>query len=247
MLLNIITITKDDLPGVMSTVESTRSLRKHHGVVQTIIDGSSDPVKKQTRNLAENEENVIYTWLEPSGISSAFNRGLDASTADWVWFLNGGDTFHPSTDCTIFLGILQNNNADAIIFQIETKQSRIRFPHPPMWKLWPPVTSWIPHPATLLKRQLFKTHGYFNEEYKIAMDFEMWFRLFSKNVVVDLISLPVVIYDESGISNTRIEDTASEAHKILLSKSKMLLKKWLGTARTIYESEKYYRKTGKLK
>ncbi|MGO9145145.1 MAG: glycosyltransferase [Desulfomonilia bacterium] len=245
-LLDIITITKDDLDGLLSTRESIRSLLKSPEVRQLIIDGSSAEVKKHTEETAMGEENVKYAWYQPSGISSAFNHGLDLATSEWVWFLNGGDTFHPSMDCNTLLNILRTSNAEAIIFQIETKQSHTRCQHPPMWEIWPPVGSWIPHPATIVKRQLFTRYGYFDEQYRIAMDYEMWLRLFSKYVIVDLISMPIVLYDEAGVSSIRRKESMKEAKRILLSKAWMLVKRWLNNGRMIYRVIRDYHTISRL-
>jgi len=245
-LLDIITITKDDLDGVLLTIESTRPLLKFPGVRQVIIDGSSSQVKKLVEETARGEENVKYSWYEPSGISSAFNHGLDLSASEWVWFLNGGDTFHPSMDCNTLLNILRMSNAEAIIFQIETKQSHTRYQHPPMWEIWPPVGSWIPHPATIVKRQLFTRYWYFSEQYRIAMDYEMWLRLFSNYVIVDLISMPIVLYDEAGVSSIRRKESIKEAKRILLSKAWMLVKRWLNNGRMIYRIIRDYHANSRL-
>jgi glycosyltransferase involved in cell wall biosynthesis len=236
LLLDIITITKDDLHGVLSTIESTRALRKLNMVRQFIIDGSSEQIRTQVEDAVRQEENVKYVWQQPLGISSAFNLGLELSEADWVWFLNSGDMIHPEVDFATLLSILRTTSADAIIFQIEKKQSHLRHRHPPMAEIWPPVSSWIPHPATIIKRQLFLTHGYFHEGYRIAMDYEMWLRLFSKNVVVDLISMPIAMYDEGGISSTRKNYAAKEILRILLVHALMLLKGWLYTGWMIFRT-----------
>ena len=243
--MDIITITKDDFLGLSSTIESTRPLRTQPGVRQIIVDSSGGQIRKQVEQILEGEENVEYIWSEPSGIAGAFNRGIDASRAQWVWFLNGGDTFHPGMDCTVFLSILRNSSADAVIFQMEGRQSHTKHPHPPLWALWPPVNSWIPHPAMVLKRQLFADHGYFDREYRISMDYEMWLRMFSEDVSVDLISIPVVVYDESGSSSTRLKESAREALKILRSKRGMLLNRWLENGRMILRAVRYYRRVGK--
>jgi glycosyltransferase involved in cell wall biosynthesis len=241
-LLDIITITKDDLNGVLSTIESTRPLLKFPGVRQLIIDGSSPEGRSCVEELARGEKHVEYTWREPTGISAAFNHGLDQSAAEWVWFLNGGDTLHPCIDSSTLYNILSTSNAEAIIFQIETKQSHTRYQHPPMWEIWPPVGSWIPHPATIVKRQLFTRYGYFSEQYRIAMDYEMWLRLFSNYVIVDLISMPIVLYDEAGVSSTRRKESIKEAKRILLSKAWMLVKRWLNNGRMIYRVIRDYHK-----
>lgn len=226
-LLNIITVTKDDLEGVTNSIQTTRRLRMMDGVRQIIVDSSGEGVRKKIKEIACIETHVDYVWQPPSGIAPAFNLGLSMSNAEWIWFLNGGDEVHQDVDPQNLLYLLKKSKADAIIFEIERKQSRIRSNHPPLWALWPPVFYWIPHPATIVRCRLFETYGTFNEKYKIAMDGEMWFRFFSKDAVVDMLSLSIALYDERGISSTQRRYTAKEGVQIIRSNLWVLLKMWL--------------------
>jgi hypothetical protein len=243
-ILDIITVTKDDLEGVAVTIESTRSLRAA-GARQFVMDSSGEGTREKVEELASGEQNVEYTWLEPKGISPAFNLGLGMSNAEWVWCLNGGDRVHNDVEPDKLMYILQASGADAIIFDYERIQSGIKPKHPPMWNLWPPVASWIPHCATIVRKKLFEKYGLFNEEFKIAMDTEAWFRLFSKDVVVDMISIPIALYDEMGISETQLGPTFREAKRIIESNSWMLLKGWLLSGKRIYDVWRYYSKKAK--
>ena len=78
------------------------------------------------------------------------------------------------------------------------------------------------------------------------MDYEMWLRLFSKYVIVDLISMPIVLYDEAGISSTKRKESIKEAKRILLSKAWMLVKRWLNNGRMIYRVIRDYQTISKL-
>ncbi|MCL4378624.1 MAG: glycosyltransferase, partial [Actinobacteria bacterium] len=163
MLLNIITITKDDIEGLKKTIESTRKLRENHDVEQIIVDGSRNDLRQEIEKSLTGEKNISCFWQKPSGRSSAFNYGIKVAKADWVWFLNGGDEVYSGLDAGNFLYLLSNNGSDAIIFQIENMQSKLMPKHPQMWALWPPLLSWIPHPSTLTRRELYDKYGYYNE------------------------------------------------------------------------------------
>jgi glycosyltransferase involved in cell wall biosynthesis len=215
LLLDIITITKDDLEGFISTIESTRAIRENFNVKQIIIDSSNEDIKEKIFSLLSDEKNINYYWCKPSGRSAAFNYGLSFSDAKWVWFLNGGDRLHPNLDIENFYKLLSYNNSDAIIFQLQYTKSSATYRHPSMWALWPPLLSWIPHPSSVTQRGLFKEFGPFDESLKIAMDYEFWIRCFSKDVIVDLISIPVALFDETGISNMLNKETRKERRRII--------------------------------
>ena len=243
IMLDIITVTKDDFDGVVSTINSTQNLRAGNEIGQIIVDSSGEKTQEKIKELIKAGQSIEYVWQEPSGIARAFNRGLTASRAEWVWFLNGRDEVHPDLDPHNFLHTLKASKADAIIFELERMQSRTRYKHPPLWAVWPPVFFWIPHPATIVRRQLFEQYGLFNEKFKIAMDGEIWFRFFSKkDVIVDLLSLPIALYDESGMSSTQRRKTAREGVKIILSNLRMLLKIWFISGIKIFAALKHFHK-----
>jgi len=217
MLLNIITITKDDFEGLKKTVESTKFLRINYDcVVQIIVDSSNEVIRKKNEEYLSGQEKVIYVWQNPSGRSSAFNYGLRYANSKWVWFLNGGDEVHSDLNYDCFLNILSQNNSDAIIFQLEHIQSNLIPKHPELWSLWPPLLSWIPHPATITRRYLYDEFGNFDESLRIAMDFELWVRFFSKKVVVDFISIPIARFDQTGDSYKLIRITKKEVRKVIM-------------------------------
>lgn len=222
-LLDIITITKDDLDGVAATIVSTRKLRARAGIRQIVVDSSSEPVAEKVRELLAGEESLDYVWQEPDGIASAFNLGISHSNADWTWFINGRDVVHPDLVESLLLQIINLSTADVLIFQIELMQTRIQLKRPPLWAIWPPIY-WMPHPATLIRTKLFKQYGTFNTEFKIAMDADLWMRFFSKDVSIDMISIPVVLYDQNGVSSTSAFETRQEVKKLIRRNLRMLLR-----------------------
>ena len=226
LLLDIITITKNDPEGFIRTIESTRVIRENFNVKQIIVDSSDEAVKEKIFPLLSDEKNITYYWCKPSGRSAAFNYGLSFSDAKWVWFLNGGDRLHPNLDIENFFKLLSYNNSDAIIFQLQYSKSLATYRHPYMWALWPPLLSWITHPSSVTQRELFKKFGLFDESLKIAMDYEFWLRCFSKNVVVDLISIPVAVFDETGVSNILNKEIKRERIRVIRKYFWSVVKMW---------------------
>ncbi len=226
MLLDIITITKDDFEGLKKTVESTKALRKNYeSVEQIIVDSSNKAIKKKNIEFLKNQENIRYLWQEPKGRSAAFNFGLNNSDSEWVWFLNGGDEIRSDLNYDCFLNILSQNNSDTIIFQLEHIQSNLIPKHPELWSLWPPLLSWIPHPATITRRYLYNKFGNFDESLRIAMDFELWIRFFSEKVVVDFISIPIARFYQTGDSYRLNKITKKEVRRVIIKNLFRVLKR----------------------
>ena len=233
-MLEIITITKNDKVGLFNTVDSTRLLREKFPVRQIIIDSSDKDVSSEIKLLFGKEKNLSYYWQEPSGISSAFNFGISKASSKWIWFLNGGDIFNNNEiDLNCFYYIVEKSSADAIIFQIKYSQTNEVLMHPELWALWPPILSWVPHPSTIVRKKLFDDYGLFDENLKIAMDYEIWLRFFSNKVKVDIISIPIVIFDKSGLAFTQNNETKREVSRVLRKYFWVILKKWFWQLRII--------------
>ena len=235
-ILEIITVTKNDRDGFLKTINSSKILRENFNIKHLIIDSSDIDIKKEIEQISNNEKNVLYFWQEPAGISNAFNYGLSIIKSKWVWFLNGGDIINKDLDLNNFLNILNTSSADAIIFQIQYMQTGEILQHPELWSLWPPILSWIPHPATIIKVELFKKYGNFDEKLKIAMDYELWLRFFINHVIVDIISIPIVIFDQNGLAYKLNNKTKEEVAQILRKYFWQIIKKWFWQLRMIIKA-----------
>lgn len=246
-MLTIVTITKDDQDGVASTVRSTGKLREHlsAGIEQVVIDSSSPKTGDEIKSLLAGESSVRYLWQRSSGIAAAFNLGVTEAKGEWIWFLNGCDEVHPGLDPGNLIYILQQTRADVIIFEMEFMQSGKQYRHPPLRDLWPPVYNWIPHPATIIRRKVFKKYGLFDESYRIAMDGEFWFRALGNDVVVDMVSIPVVLFDESGISSSNQRAMAAEVMRILRRHLPDMVRMWLFGGQKIFNALRHFRKLSK--
>lgn len=232
-LLKIVTVTKDDPEGVAATINSTRRLRGCQGVRQVIVDGSGELLRRKVEAIADAEENVDYLWQEPIGIAHAFNQGISRSESDWFWFLNGRDEAHPDLDPFFLLRLLAVTQSDIMICELEFMQSESRQKHPPLWALWPPLY-WVPHPATLIRGGLFHRYGFFDEQYAIAMDGELWVRLFTKDVTVDMLSVPICLFDQNGVSSRDRVNVEREADRIIIDNLALLFKLWISRGHCLF-------------
>jgi glycosyltransferase involved in cell wall biosynthesis len=233
-MLSIITVTRNDREGLRRTIESTATiLAESNNVEQLVIDGSDDEHAIENENICRNISQLTYAKREAKGISDAFNYGISIATHKWLWFLNGGDRLNNKLDLILFLKFLENVTADILIFQLELMQKGTIVPFPSFHKILPPVVPWIPHPATIINREIFIKYGPFDKKYKIAMDYELWLRLYGKKVVVNMVSIPIAIYDENGVSSTDIAKVSFEGREVLKKSKMRLFKLWLNTGKNI--------------
>lgn len=221
-MLEIITVTKDDHEGLKRTLLSVATLRKANLINQLIVDGSSEKIAALNKDLASSL-GVKYFYQHPSGISSAFNFGLDKASSEWVWYLNGGDEFNTDIDPDIIINLLKNSMADMLIFEIMIDNKITT--RPPLYALWPPFSVWIPHPGTIVKRKIMvKNHG-FDTQYKVAMDADLFFRLLAAGAIADLISIPISRFSTDGISGD-IQRRSRDGKNLMIRYSGLMLRLW---------------------
>jgi len=236
-MLEIITVTKNDLAGLKNTIDSTEIFREKYNVRQIIIDSSDSDIKKLVSDFAAKEKNIIYCWQEPKGISAAFNYGLREAEGDWIWCLNGGDIIKDNLNVEWFLNYLSMSKADAVIFQtVDVATGTVLEKTPPMWGIWPPLLSWIAHPSTLIKKKVFNEFGFFDERYKLAMDYELYLRFFSKNISVDLVSVVIAAFNKEGASYKLNKKTRAEVAQIIRRYFWTIIKKEFWSLRIILKS-----------
>jgi len=225
--VTIITVTMNDISGVMATVASTRPLRSTSFFRQIIIDSSDAKSAEEIKKKLKDEPYIEYFWQNPAGISAAFNEGIRRADSEWLWFLNGKDEVHPDIHPEHLFYLVHNSTADLIIFRMVFMQSGKLYEKPQFWAMWPPMYNWIPHPATLIRKKLFTEHGYYDETLSIAMDYEFWFRCLTKHTVIDTVSIPIVLFDEDGISSLRPKQIYRENVKIIKKYLRTLINLWL--------------------
>ena len=208
-MLDIISITRNDVEGVLRTIESTELLRGPDSPMpasQLIIDSSDEGSASIVSAACAGRRNLRYQWTSPQGIAAAMNVGTASAMATWIWYLNGGDILLPDADIELLARLLKSSLADSIIFEQENavdvtaEQGRLLFRRPALPWLWPPLNNWIPHQATIIKREAVVAMGGYRN-LKVMMDLDLWIRLFSAGYTTDLISIPLTRFAPGGMSS----------------------------------------------
>jgi len=240
IILSIVTITKDDQPGLIKTILSVKKLLQCEVIDHIIINGGISPITTKFKGYKHMTQ-IEYRQIG-SGISNAFNQGISLAKGEWSWFLNGGDTRLESMKPEFLISYLKKSNADILIFDYIHGTNRIV--KPPIYALWPPVYNWIPHPSTIIRTSVLKKYGGFNEGYKVAMDGELWVRLLARpDIRLDLISIPLTHFDTTGISSSS-PLRAKESLRILWQYKATIFRRWLNSAYlTIRASIDYYKQS----
>lgn len=210
LLLTIITITKDDPTGLKRTLVSTAAMRFDARIEQIVVDGDG--------GARQETEAAGCHWIKQvgTGISGAFNEGMDAACGEWVWFLNGGDTVYETLKPDWLLTLLQKTRAQVITGSIQWNGESTPRKLPHMSYQWPLIGCWLAHPATIVRRETLLEVKGFDERRRIAMDYDLWLRMLRRPIVVDVISVPFACFDVSGISSRPSQQSAVKREQAVI-------------------------------
>ncbi len=216
--IGIITISKDDPAGLERTLSSIARQSAAPMEVAVVCTGLSRDahqrldVRLHTRDVAD----------PGRGIAAAFNAGVDACTADWLVFLNGGDTFADRNS----LALLGAACAAACSAEIVTCRARTgsasTLPRRRPRRLWDFL--YLSHQATAFRRSLFASTGPYSEDFLIRMDLDWMARYLMRHghdrIVVD--DRVVVDYGLDGISSTSLVKFHVEELRVLCRSARFM-------------------------
>jgi glycosyltransferase involved in cell wall biosynthesis len=205
--ISIITVCYNSSETIRDTIESVLS-QNYKDIEYIIVDGVS---KDGTIDIiSEYKDRISKVISEPDkGIYDAMNKGVMASTGDFVGILNSDDIFFENNTIQNLVAHLNNHPhvdasyADLVFVDREhtdvvtRKYSSSNFSP---WKIR--FGFMIPHPTFYARRQLFERLGTYKLGYRVSADFELMARFFTKGVKMARCPAVMVKMREGGISTT---------------------------------------------
>ena len=229
MLLSIITITYNNPVELKKTLDSIPGFDFIESVVVNGGDSSeaSDYLKSYKR-IVINENDA--------GIADAFNKGIRSSSGELIMFLNSGDvlinhnylkhvieTFKDNPE----LSFVHSNilYSDLIAGDLIVKPSSTNLGRGMKYL----------HPSMIVKKEVFIEVGFFNLDYKIAMDFDFIVRLEKKGLKgLYIDGDPVVKMDGEGRSHTEEFSAIRECMRSLKENKYLTFRNTLGLTTRLF-------------
>lgn len=193
--VSVITINRNNSGGLKCTIESVLK-QSFSDVEYLVIDGASTD---GSQDVIKQFDDGITWWIsEPdTGVYNAMNKGIKKATGKFCLFLNSGDEFSDEKSLESLLN--GRDDPDIIYGDIELTGKRINYPD----KLSLYFLRWnsLPHPATLIKRDLFTKLGYYTESYRVASDWEFWMKaIIQQNCSYKHVAKLITRIEEPGLS-----------------------------------------------
>ena len=212
--LSIITICFNNLKDLKKTcasVESQSQLPDEHW----IINGSTN-TEIENWLLHTNQPN-FRKWINErdKGISDAFNKGIQKSGSSIIHLLNSGDVY-ASKDVVSSVQDVFNQHIDlqwvsGNIQMIRAGKEIIIGKPFQKSKLYRGMRS-VSHPTWFVKREVYNRVGFFNDQYKIAMDYDLMCRIANEPYLY--VNKLLVVFDDSGVSTNHYIQSLNENRKV---------------------------------
>lgn len=200
MKLSIITVNLNNCSGLEKTMNSVFSQSRDDFEYIVIDGGSTDG----SLGLIKSHSEKISFWLSEGdkGIYNAMNKGIIASTGDYVLFLNSGDSLIERDTLTNAFSYFQGEDLiyGNLLF-LDRSSSWIKtFPDDLAFEYF--IHNYLPHPATFIKKSLFSSVGMYNESYQFVSDWEFFLLAINKyNCSYRHIPITISNFNLDGVSS----------------------------------------------
>lgn len=220
--VTVISICYNVGDSIRPTIESVIAQNYEH-IDYVIIDGAStDNTLEIVREYEEQIDMRIFSESD-TGIADAMNKGIEKAEGAFLIHMHAGDTFHSEDVLTKAVESYKKQGwqwATGAIDYVDEKGNTVIENHFPLAKGYLHKRLYqsnpVNHQATFMETAVFKEHGLFDTEYKVAMDYEYWLRVHKKIGAPALIHFPVANMLMGGLSATaRVKGAleCSEARK----------------------------------
>jgi glycosyltransferase involved in cell wall biosynthesis len=201
MKLSVVTLNLNNLQGLKKTFNSIINLIGNSKVVFEVIIVEGGSTDGSQEYINENSKYISQVIIDKhQGIYSAMNDGIDASTGDYLIFMNSGDYFHSTFNVDDFF---KNRTADILFGKAINKVGKKEFIRPSTaidtsevlwWKKQFPC-----HQATFISRNVYRGR-YFDVQFKICADSKYLFSIFTQ-FKAEYVDEVICVFELGGVSS----------------------------------------------
>ncbi len=223
MKFSIITVVLNDRENISKTIQSV--IGQDVELEYIVIDGESSD---GTLDVIEQYRDKLSVFIseKDSGIAAAFNKGLNLVAGDVIGIVNSGDFLEEGALETVEKSF---DDGSGIVYgdvQYWTK-GRKEYKYAANHKLLNKFMS-VNHPAVFVRSSIYERYGLFDENYPLAMDYELMLHFFTKGVTFKYVNQVLSNMALGGVSDSNWRDTYREAY--------IIRKKYLGYSPGLYSA-----------
>jgi glycosyltransferase involved in cell wall biosynthesis len=224
MTYGVITACLNSSSTIRRTIESVFSQTVLPDEYIFVDGGSTDQtvdIIKEAMNSVEGKKSgfkseLLYQYPS-SGIAAAWNMGLNRISSDIVFILNSDDWYEKDTAQKILTLFNNQQELDIILgsarYYSKEDNTPVRELHAKSFLFLPFLMNVI-HPACFVKRAVYQKIGLFNEQYKVAADYDFIYRCYNSSVHFRRIRDVVTNMDLGGFAGKNKEISRKELLEI---------------------------------
>ena len=213
--VSIVTISKNNYQGLQKTLQLVKE-QDYKIIEHIVIDGdSSDGSKELLESYTHSKKYVYFSELD-NGISSAFNKGLDRSNGDLIFFLNAGDLLVSNTIVSeVVKSYLTHKWKCGVGGRISSNyaEEEVLYYPPKLTSNFLKYFMFLPHQCLFCETSLHRNYK-FDESIKTSMDYELFLRMLKD---IEIFYLPFVI------SKCQPGGVSSQSRKRVIEQSRIRL------------------------
>jgi glycosyltransferase involved in cell wall biosynthesis len=211
--ITVVTICFNNLEELKITCNSV-DVQTHLPNEHLIINGSTTTdIEKWAAANSNSYRRFIHE--KDNGISDAFNKGITNARFDIIHLLHAGDCYADKNIIEFAKKqfVLQPNIKWLHGKYIQLRAGKQTISGTPFNKdlIWKGMRQ-IGHVTMFVKKDLYTKYGMFDNQYKIAMDYDFIMRIQNENFAY--IDTPMVVFEPGGISSTQQQKGKKEVKHI---------------------------------
>lgn len=214
--LSIVTVVKDDREGFRRSIDSL-SKQSLAGVELVLVDSSAIALEIPAFLSDYLITDYQSEWVEPQGIYSAMNRGLELARGDYIYFLNAGDSFFDQLVISDLGALVAESSPAWIIGRVEILEQTGASVTSAVWDYETEKKALFarglfpPHQGTVVKTEALRSVGGFDERFAIAADYAAALSLSQVHdpLITDRV---IATFFEGGISTMDWQASFREFH-----------------------------------
>ncbi len=225
-LVSVITVVYNGDRHLEQTIRSVLG-QTYRNIEYLVIDGGSTD---KTLDIVSRYEDRIDYWIsEPdNGIYDAMNKGIELAGGDLIGLINSDDYYEPDALQAVadkylsgtFPQILYGNT---YMLHVDLNVRYKAYSHTRYW-----LGMGICHPAMFVHKDVYKTAGKYDLNYRIAADFDFMVKALKKEIPFVSVEKFLVNYRVCGFSAVNFPSTLRENRKIIKKYSGLFsMKYWL--------------------
>lgn len=216
-LVSIITVVYNGGEPLEQTIQSVIN-QGHVNIEYLIIDGGSTD---GTLDIIRKYNDRITFWLsEPDrGIADAWNKGIREAKGEIVGIINAGDWYEADAVEQAVSAFRNNPEVQVVhgnMLTWEADRSEIIMLRKPLMKRFYSMRTPFNHPTMFVKKEMYVKFGLFDDQYRIAMDYDFMLRLILGGVKILYIDKVLANMCIGGISFSDMVTPYFEGREIII-------------------------------